>query len=202
MARNPAISYAGSDEQASLVRDLLFNPLGYINPQRLRLAARLDNPQARGIVNDLLISGYGLDIHWPAAPLNSIARHYLRHWRQLPQAAYLMGCQILRSGLSWQGAMLRLPAWAQNFSCQALDASPCPPPGRALRHSDLLNAGYSQLRAWQGQLPAAMAQRLPLQFSPVVDSDAAAFPPSNALLLTLALQYARRHPFAPPADYY
>ncbi|QND85701.1 Uncharacterized protein ChrSV_3475 [Chromobacterium vaccinii] len=201
MASTMATLNAGVDELASLARDILFNPLGYIDPQRLQLAARLDNPQARGIVNDLLISGYGLDTHWPAGPLDSVARHYLRHWRQLPQTAYLMGCQILRSGLSWQGAMLRLPAWAQNFSCQSLDAPPCPSPGQALRHSDLLNAGYSQLLAWQRQLPAALAQRLPLQFPPSVDAETTPALP-NAVLLTMALQYARRHPFAPPADHH
>jgi type III secretion system OrgA/MxiK family protein len=182
------------------VRAILFDPLSYLHPQRLRLPAALDSPRQRAVVNDMLVSGHRLDCHWPAGPLNSAARQFLRHWPRLPQAAYLIGCQTLRAALGWQGGLLRLPAWAQDFAIMGLDSPGGIEPSRSLAHNDLLRAGYSHLLAWKEELPSALAQRLALLFPPIVDGMPAASGSPDVLLLTLALQYAQRHPHAPPAN--
>ncbi|AVG16922.1 type III secretion apparatus protein OrgA/MxiK [Chromobacterium vaccinii] len=192
---------SGIDAELSpQVRAILFDPLSYLHPQRLRLPAALDTPRQRAVVNDMLISGHRLDNHWPAGPLNSATRQFLRHWPLLPQAAYLIGCQALRAALGWQGGLLRLPAWAQDFAAMRLNPPSGIAPSRPVSHNDLLRAGYSRVLAWKPELPSALAQRLPLPFPPIVDDAPAAPGAPDTLLLTLALQYAQRHPHVPPAD--
>ncbi|WP_440216512.1 type III secretion apparatus protein OrgA/MxiK [Chromobacterium piscinae] len=192
---------SGIDAGLSLqVRGILFDPLSYLHPQRLRLPAALDSPRQRAIVNDMLISGHRLDCHWPTGPLNSATRQFLRHWPRLPQTAYLIGCQALRAALGWQGGLLRLPVWAQGFAAMQLGPPGGAAPSRPIVHNDLLRAGYSRLQAWKEELPAALSQRLALAFPPAVDGMPAASGAPDFLLLTLALQYAQRHPHLPPAD--
>ncbi|OHX10895.1 hypothetical protein BI347_20115 [Chromobacterium sphagni] len=185
--------------QDPLVRAILFDPLGYLHRRRLQLPQTMDEPGQRAIINDMLIAAYRLDSGWPADSPNSLTRQWLRHWHRLPQAAYLMGSQLLRAGLAWQGASLRLPSWARDFSAMPLQTRAGHRPQQAINHADLLAAGYGQLLGWSNQLPPALAQRLPLLFPP--ESSAAAVPDASPdpLLLTLALQYAQRHPHSPPA---
>ncbi|AUH51349.1 type III secretion apparatus protein OrgA/MxiK [Chromobacterium sp. ATCC 53434] len=179
------------------LRAILFDPLGYLHPRRLRLPPALIGPGQRAAVNDLLIAGYRLDTDWPAtASLD--AGPWLRHWRRLPQIAYLMGCHAKRAALGWQGGLLRLPDWARPFAALPLP-SDAAAPGAPLSHLCLLRAGYGQLLAWGGDMPPALRQRLPLLFPPELDVEAAAATVPDPLLLTLAIQYAQRHPHTPPA---
>lgn len=189
-----------ADEMKPEWRAILFDPLSYIAPQRLPWTPSLANPAARGIVNDLLIAAYELDTCWGVNEMSGVARQFLRHWQRLPQAAYLMGCQALRAELLRQGAILRLPGWAQAFVRLPLQTAHNAPSTRRVNHRDLSCAGYHQLLRWRTLLPLALTQRLPLLFPPMVDDLETAAGQPDALLLTLALQQAGRHPFAPPSD--
>ncbi|WP_047257631.1 type III secretion apparatus protein OrgA/MxiK [Chromobacterium subtsugae] len=185
---------AGLGSQACAI---LFDPLGYLHRERLSLPDEMRGGGQRAAVNDMLIAAYRLDTAWPAGPHSHATRQWLRHWARLPQAAYLMGCQLLRPSLARQGALLRLPPWARDFAAMPLAAPAAPALPRAPDHADLLAAGYGQLLAWSGQLPRALVQRLPLLFPPaaVLAARPAALP--DPLLLTLALQHAQRHPHSP-----
>lgn len=176
---------------------ILFDPLSYIHPYRLRLPPHLTaQPAARAAANELILAAFRLNSDCNEAELDAQARQCLQQWARLPQVAYLIGCHALRAELAWQGRLLQLPAWAQIFTTIDLPTNS----GQqriCANHETLLSTGYAQLQAWRRRLPAPLAQRLQLLFPPQVDkvaSHAAASP----LILTLALQHAQRNPFPPP----
>ncbi|WP_157654660.1 type III secretion apparatus protein OrgA/MxiK [Burkholderia ubonensis] len=183
------------------LRRVLFDPLSYLHPRRLSLPASFTGqPAARAAANELLLAAYQLRNDCTDVELDAMARQLLRHWMRLPQAAYLIGCHARRSQLAWRGAMLSLPQWARAFATIDLPtdaASKQQPPC----HDELLRAGYARLRCWRERLPLPLAQRFPLLFSPHVDA-APTEPGADPTILTLALQYAQRHPHTPPATHH
>ncbi|UTH74118.1 type III secretion apparatus protein OrgA/MxiK [Chromobacterium sp. IIBBL 290-4] len=199
MAKRGQAADADAAQMKPEWRAIVFDPLSYISPQRLALPPGLANPQSRAIVNDMLIDAYSLDTRLSGSEISNPAQKFLRHWPRLPQAAYLMGCQTLRAELLRQGAILRLPVWAQAFARLPLGTAPGRASGSRVSHRDLTCAGYLHLLRWRDWLPPALAQRLPLLFPPMVDR-LAATGQADAQLLTLALQQAGRHPFAPPSN--
>ncbi|OXJ21506.1 invasion protein OrgA [Burkholderia sp. HI2714] len=179
---------------------VLFDPLSYLHPRRLSLPVSLTGqPAARAAANELLLAAYQLRNDCTDAELDALARQLLRYWRRLPQAAYLIGCYARRSELAWRGAMLSLPQWARVFITIDLptDAATKQQP---LCHNELLRIGYAQLRCWRKRLPVPLAQRFPLLFPPHVDA-APTEPDADPMILTLALQYAQRHPHTPPTTH-
>ncbi|UGA39635.1 hypothetical protein JOS77_09385 [Chromobacterium haemolyticum] len=129
-----------------------------------------------------MISAYRLDSDCADAQLDPLARQWLRHWRRLPQTAYLLGCHALRAGLGWQaGGLLRLPDWAQEFAAVALPPDAAAAQRPALSHGALLLTGYGRLQAWRERLPRPLAQRLPLLFPPEADA-APPQPAADALI--------------------
>ncbi|WP_157644846.1 type III secretion apparatus protein OrgA/MxiK [Burkholderia ubonensis] len=183
------------------LRRVLFDPLSYLHPRRLSLPVSFTGqPAARAAANELLLAAYQLRNDCTDAELDAMARQLLRHWMRLPQAAYLIGCHARRSQLAWRGAMLSLPQWARAFATIDLPtdaASKQQPPC----HDELLRAGYARLRCWRERLPLPLAQRFPLLFSPHVDA-APTEPGADPTILTLALQYAQRHPHTPLATHH
>jgi len=174
---------------------VLFDPLSYLHPQRVRIPASLTvRPAARAAANELLLHAYRLEVR--CAALSPLARQWVRHWNHLPQAAYLIGCHALRAELAWGGASLSLPAWTHPFT--TIDLPVTQPAGQTVTgHDILLKTGYSQLLAWASKLPEPLAQRFPLLFPFDIDT-VALQPAADPLILTLALQHAQRYPNIPP----
>ncbi|MGL5345472.1 MAG: type III secretion apparatus protein OrgA/MxiK [Plesiomonas sp.] len=180
---------------------VLFDPLSYLHPRRISLAARLLQPaRARAVANELALAIYQLDTNDLPTTSNYQQHLWLHHWWRLPQAAYLLGCHGQKEQLARQGGWLQLPAWARHFAAINLPSALDPPSTSSCTHLALLHAGYSQLLAWSETLPCALAQRLPLLFTPELDR----LPPlparADPLLLTLALQHAQRNPHPLPRD--
>jgi type III secretion system OrgA/MxiK family protein len=182
---------------------VMFDPLAYIHPERLRMPAGFDAPAQRSTINRLLLDRYRLEAP-PVGQQTHAEKFLLKHWLDLPQIILLLGCQRLRLALTRRGASLRLPASVQAFMTLPL-LSPLPLPQAANPdRADILRQGMQQLRISLGQLPAALAQRLPLLFAPAFDrvpereSDAAedleACDPAHALTLTMAVQHVKRYP--------
>lgn len=180
---------------------VLFDPLSYLHPQRVRFPENLTAlPAARAAANELLLAAFRLEVH--RLDLTLLAREWVRHWYRLPQTAYLIGCHALRAELAWEGGLLKLPVWASHFTSIALptDAAPC------LQNIDidnnvLMKTGYARLQAWGARLPKPLAQRFPLLFPPHIDT-APPQPAADPLILTLALQHAQRNPNTLPTDTY
>jgi type III secretion system OrgA/MxiK family protein len=209
---------------------VMFDPLAYIHRDRLRLPPCVNTPAQRAAINRMLLDGHGLTaaaavtagatIAEPAAlRLERTRKLLLKHWFQLAQIVFLLGCQSLRMELSRRGAILRMPASARaflTFPCRhppAAAAGATYPmyathdtrPAAHLDNSALLREGMRQLRMIVGELPEPLAQRMRLLFPPDFDNAAeaekpAGIPihqacdPSHALKLTMAIQHARRYP--------
>jgi type III secretion system OrgA/MxiK family protein len=190
-------------------QSVIYNPLGYIHPQRLSLPAGFEAPAQRAAINAMLLRRYRLEATPIASEQAAAAGLLLKHWFRLPQIALLLGCQRLRLSLARRGALLRLPLWAQTFASLPLlpqiglepAADAAHVQGDQGDHSVLLRHGMQQMGIALGPLPAALAQRMPLMFAPAFDTAAApnltadeARTPAHSLTLTMAIQHVKRYP--------
>ncbi|MGL5758798.1 type III secretion apparatus protein OrgA/MxiK [Plesiomonas sp.] len=174
---------------------VLFDPLSYLHPARINLATRLLQPaSARAAANELVLAIYQLDTNDMPTISNRQQRLWLNHWWRLPQTAYLLGCHSQKEQLARQGGWLQLPTWARHFAAINIPSALDHPSNARCTQLTLLHAGYSQLLAWSETLPYALAQRLPLLFTPELDRLSPLPARADPLLLTLALQHAQRNP--------
>lgn len=182
---------------------ILFDPLRYIHPQRLRLPRSFDTARQRAIVNRMLL---GDALHSP--PIGAHPRRLLQHWRRLPYVCSLVGAQLLKPSLALRGRSLHLPAPVRFFMALPLrqliagqddlaplvdwrsDADP-------LRQ--VQRAGLSCVLDWQQQAPAALLARMRLLFAPQLDAcfDGPRQPlqASELFLISQAILYAKNHPY-------
>jgi type III secretion system OrgA/MxiK family protein len=196
-------------------QSVIYNPLGYIHPQRLSLPAGFEAPAQRAAINAMLLRRYRLEATPIVSEQAAAAGLLLKHWFRLPQIALLLGCQRLRLSLARRGALLRLPLWAQTFASlpllpqlgleSALDAAHAQgdqsDQGDQGDHGVLLRHGMQQLGIALGPLPTALVQRIPLMFAPAFDTAAApnyaaeeTRTPAHSLTLTMAIQHVKRYP--------
>ncbi|QDH57953.1 type III secretion apparatus protein OrgA/MxiK [Pandoraea pnomenusa] len=179
-------------------RTMMFDPVSYIHAAHFVYPARFASPRQRAVINEMLIAGFHLDVHWPFDHVGMAERPWVLNWRRLPQVAYLMGCQARKASLCRRAALLRLPAWAFAFTqLPVLDAAPSIH-SRPPSDGDLLAEGFARLMALAASLRAPLRQRLPLLF-PRIDPCAGDLPDSfDVRLFVTALQYAKNHPHSPP----
>jgi len=189
---------------------VLFDPLSYVNAQRLRLPRALDTPRQRAVVNRLLLGTLPDE-----RQAMSIRRHpLLAHWERLPYICVLIGAQRLKSQLAWGGRSLRLPAVVRRFMVVPLAQAVAPEQGAAvsrpwetaagpLARKELLlavqHAGLSCLLDWQRQAPALLLDRLRLLFPPQLDgcfeADRRPLQTTDLFLISQAIHYAQNHPY-------
>jgi type III secretion system OrgA/MxiK family protein len=191
---------------------VMFDPLAYIHRERLYLRGRFDMPAQRAAVNRLLLDGYGLTSG--TVPQHTGAEKLLlKNWFHLSQIVFLLGCQSLQLELSRRGAILRMPASVRAFltlpflqrpGCAAAAAND-PQTTAHCGRGALLREGLRRLRTILGELPDALAQRIPLllppEFDSVAEAEKSAVVPihhacdsSHALTLTMAIQHVKRYP--------
>ncbi|CRL46375.1 Oxygen-regulated invasion protein OrgA [Sodalis glossinidius str. 'morsitans'] len=179
---------------------VMFDPLTWIHPSRFALPASLDGIAQRSIVNDMLISLYGLSLERPALPTHSLPRQFVEAWHLLPQIALLMACQRHRASLAKGGYGASLPDWLRQFAALSLVSSRSSPGETIPPPAQLLAWGKYELLAFAGSLPRGLRQRLDLLFPPEEGRDdlsRLSLPPPCRLLLKLAFQHAKRHPATP-----
>jgi len=179
------------------LQGILENPLNYLHPQRLSVPTGFDGPDARKLLERMLLEGLELQGPWPSAPLTAVANLWVRHWRELPYIAGLMGANRLMPDLAQGAALLRLPLSLRRFAGYRLGARR----GPAIKCSPVSieqveAAGFNALWSWREHVPPMLLELLILQFSEPVVRLSRQWPvtePDTALFF-LAVQHARLYP--------
>ncbi|BCX66981.1 secretion system protein [Pseudomonas izuensis] len=182
---------------AESLRAILAEPLDYLHPQRLTVPARFNGPEARNLLNRILLEGLELQGPWPSTPLTAVAKQWVRHWRQLPHIARLIGTHRMMPDLARGAALRGLPLSLRRFAGYSIAARnslalECP----AVSVTQVEAAGLNALWSWSGQVPRMLLERLNLQFPEPVVRLHRQWPitePDTALYF-LAVQHARLHP--------
>lgn len=182
---------------AERLRQIFAEPLEYVHPRRLNLPPGFDSPDARRVLNRMLLEGLDQQGPWPSMPLTGVAQQWIRQWRQLPYIACLMGAWRLFPQLARGGALQQLPMPLRRFaSCrpEPRDNVLLEPSWTPLQQVEA--TGFHLLSNFSGLLPLPLFERLFLQFSPQVVGLQTQWPvaePDTALFI-LAVQHARLHP--------
>jgi type III secretion system OrgA/MxiK family protein len=182
---------------AECLSEILAEPLSYLHPQRLPLPEEFAGPEARGLLNRILLEGLEKRRASPATPLTAVAQQWVRHWRQLPYIARLMGAYRLMPDLARGATLLCLPLPLRRFAGYSLGVRCALPVGRSpVSIEQVEAAGLNALWSWYEQVPPVLLERLTLQFSEPVVRLHRQWPvtqPDTALFF-LAVQHARLYP--------
>lgn len=180
------------------LQSILDEPLAYLHPQRLVVPAGFDVPQARSLLNRIVVEGLALQQpELPSMPLTGVAEQWIRHWQLLPYIARLIGAARLMPHLARGAALLRLAGPVRQFAsygCGLGDRLALDDSLICVEHVDA--AGLNALWSWSEAVPPMLLERLPLQFSEPVVRLHRQWPvtkPDPALFF-LAVQHARLHP--------
>lgn len=182
---------------AERLRRILAEPLDYVHPQRLNIPMGFDSPDARRVLNRMLLEGLGEQGPWPPMPLTAVAQQLIRQWRQLPYIACLMGAWRLCPQLARGGALQQLPMPLRQFAnCRPGPRASVPLESSSEPLKQVEAAGFNALSGLSGFLPPLLLERLALQFSPHVVGLHTQWPATEAdpALFFLAVQHARLHP--------
>ncbi|WHS62138.1 secretion system protein [Pseudomonas sp. G2-4] len=178
------------------LQKILAEPLEYLHPQRLVVPAGFDGAQARSLLNRIVLEGLALQGPWPS-PLTGVAKQWVRHWRRLPYIALLMGAYRLMPDLARGAALGCLPIPVRRFASYSLGARGGLPINRSpVSVEQVEAAGLNALWSWHEQVPAALLDRLALQFSETVVGLHRQCPLTkpDPSLFFLAVQHARLYP--------
>jgi type III secretion system OrgA/MxiK family protein len=183
--------------ELELLERILVEPLGYLHPQRLVVPAGFEGIEARTLLNRIVLEGLGLQGPWPSMPLTGVAKQWVRHWRQLPYIALLMGAYRLMPDLTRGAALLRLPGAVRRFASFNLGPRgglpiECAPVSTAQVEA----AGLNALWSWHEYVPRLLLERLDLQFCETVVGLHRQWPVTkpDPTLFFLAVQHARLYP--------
>lgn len=183
--------------EVECLQEILAEPLGYLHPQRLAVPPEFGGPEARSLLNRMVLEGLELQGPWPSMALTGVTKHWIRHWRQLPYIALLMGAARLMPYLLRGAALLGLPASVRRFACCNLgDRSELPIERTPISVEQVQAAGLNALCSWHEQVAATLLERLFLQFPEPVVHLHRQWPinPPDPTLFFLAVQHARLHP--------
>ncbi|OOG85043.1 secretion system protein [Pseudomonas sp. A25(2017)] len=179
------------------LEQILAEPLAYLHPQRLVVPAGFEGVEARTLLNRIVLEGLGLHGPWPSMPLSGVAKQWVRHWRQLPYIALLMGAYRLMPDLARGAALQCLPVSVRRFASFNLGARgglpvECVPVSMARVEA----AGLNALWSWDEHVPHLLLERLSLQFCEPVVRLHRQWPVTkpDPTLFFLAVQHARLHP--------
>ncbi|MBT2339695.1 MULTISPECIES: secretion system protein [Pseudomonas] len=179
------------------LRRIFAEPLGYLHPQRLLIPREFEGAEARSLLNRMLLDGLSMPVWLPSVRLTGVAKQWVRHWRQLPFIALLMGAYRLMPELARGAALRCLPASVRRFAGYHLGARGDLPIDRLpISMEQIEAAGLNALWSWHQQVPPWLLERLALQFSePVVRLHRQwPVPKPVPTLFLLAVQHARLDP--------
>ncbi|KVO87660.1 hypothetical protein WL21_04560 [Burkholderia ubonensis] len=190
----------------TLLDRILFDPMSYIHPARLRQDDGMCTIGARSVLNDMIIDAYRLPVDI-ALQLSRAERLLVAIWPMLPAVGALVGAQLLKSELAWGGAQLALPGWLRRFASMPIRRPPVSDDAggrfvRAFGMPFVQAVGVAQLTAWQEAASPALRARIALPFPPEVDAplpewEAVPGGAADVLLIHQAIQYAKNHPDVP-----
>jgi type III secretion system OrgA/MxiK family protein len=199
-------------ELAARFERIMFDPLSYIHPQRLRLPQQLDTPRQRAALNDMLLGGFGL-ASGRTTPSSVAEQQLIMHWQHLPYVCMLVGAQLLKPELAWRGRLLQLSAPVRFFMSLPLhnEVGRAGADRAAERDADMparraadaephrvQALGLRNMLAWQQAASAALLGRMRLLFAPALDAcferPRKQLQPADLFLISQAIQYAKNHP--------
>jgi type III secretion system OrgA/MxiK family protein len=179
------------------LQKILVEPLDYLHPQRFAVPVGFEGAEARNLLNRILLEGLQWQGPWPSMPLTGVAKQWVRHWRQLPYIASLMGAYRLMPDLARGAALLCLPVPVRRFAGYHLgDRGGLPIECSPVSVEQVQAAGLNALWSWHEQLSPMLLERLILQFCEPVVRLHRQWPVAepNSTLFFLAVQHARLHP--------
>jgi len=186
--------------RAERLQRILCRPLDYLHPKRLQIPPRMEAPQSRDVLDDIIVQGLGVTSSKAEITRSPAADAWVDAWFRLPAIARLMGVQAAWPHLARGAASRHLSASERAFGpcavSQRLDEFSCE--GGSEDLAERLDAiGLNALLAWRELVPAVLIERLLLQFSlPVIERQRLLDPTApDAALLTLAIQHARIHSY-------
>lgn len=179
------------------IQRVLTHPLAYLHPHRLQVPSSMNTPQARDVLNDIVLQGLRLSAGMPDVERSPVTDLWLEYWDLLPVVARLIGAQAAWPHLARGAAMCNLSRSVRAFaSCSiAPRLAEFVLEGGEQLGEQLDAVGLNALLAWRGRVAPALLERLPLQFSPQVIARQQLLAPTtpDAALLALAIQHARIH---------
>lgn len=147
---------------------ILYDPLSYIHPERMYLPEQFDTPRKRGIVNDMLIRQLKLPVGLGFST-SAHERHLVLNWRRLAYISTLIGAQLLKSDLAWQGDLLHLPDSVRFFlTLQICNTAPSRRKAR-MTFQEVQRFGLQHLLLWQRHASEPLTKRMALLFPPTFD---------------------------------
>lgn len=175
------------------VQHILFNPLGYMHPERLRIPAGLtQTDRTRQVVNGLILKSLALDSEPGELSVDTLS--FIKCWNDYEKIAWVIGCCISAQRLTWQGKIICAPNVARHYF--SVDGQPDIEPGCApeVCEEDVIRLGYTRLYPLAAALPFSFRQRFPLLFAPSVsDAETVTSVPVSASLLNMAVNYVKNN---------
>lgn len=156
------------DEMSRCMASIMYDPLSYIHPQRMCLPKLFDTPRQRGVINDILMHQLGLPARLESVS-SILERQLVLNWTQLPYISTLIGAQLLKADLGWEGNLLHLSSSVQFFMSRRLDVAK--PHSRYSEEvlEDVQKIGLQHLLLWQLEASETLKKRMALLFPPNLD---------------------------------
>jgi len=197
------------------LKRVMFDPLSYIHPRRLKTPSCFDTPRHRAVLNRIILDNLMIAPERSTIQVSLRQGRLLRHWLNVPQVSTLIGAQLLKSDLAWRGSLLRLSASVRAFlgmpfhrlidTAPAFSLNPKRLPDQfSLSSSETCNIFYQIQRVgltcmldWQRTASSDLLCRLRLMFAPeldaVFDQPRRQLDDGELFLISQALQYAKNH---------
>jgi hypothetical protein len=175
---------------------IIGEPLDYLHPQRLSLPPAFQGPQARQVLNRILLADLDQG-PWPSVAPTALAYLWIRQWRQLPYIASLMGAYRLLPSLAQGGVLQQLSPTLRKFAVS--QSGNRDNPGMDLSAAimpQIEAAGLNALWSWHDFVSPRLLARLLLQFSVEVVDLHRRWPVTepDTTLFFMAVQHARLYP--------
>lgn len=174
---------------------ILFGPLSWIHPERVRIPDQFNRGLCRSVINQVLLDALNISTQYDHRISNGLTRLFIDNWFILPKVAFLMSCQRYRACLAYGGKLEMLSAMARQFAqLELIETSRCPsdisPDVQWLRAQAI-----NELLCFSQDLPDAIRQRIPLLFpgGGAISLERQINPTADVLLLRLAIQHAKRY---------
>jgi len=174
---------------------ILFDPLGWIHPERVAIPPDFSQGRCRSVINEVLRVKFQLPVPDDVKSDQGITSLFIAHWSLLPHVAFLLCCQRYRAQLVGQRLYTRLPDAVRQFTLLDLFPSRSEQAEKVTCVTCLYQRMYQELAGFESQLTAPLRPCLPLLFPPAKTPilTNTTLHPVNLLTLKLAIQHVQRN---------
>ncbi|WP_407907137.1 type III secretion apparatus protein OrgA/MxiK [Escherichia coli] len=152
------------------LRRIIYDPLSYINSQRLGVNdISINNSVVRSIANEMILQQYNLTTD--NFDLNSSIIHYINNWSLFPLICLLSGCHFYREKFAERGFFYKIPAVLRDYLLVlpvVINETTRYKPG-VVNYQNIITCGFSTLLPYIRTQPLAIQQRFNLLFPDFVD---------------------------------